>query len=225
MASKGAFVNRPLSFATPSFRGSRIRRDPSDLLGALWRSSCSAHRNVLCVWNWLNDIFPNSWNTGFDRTLRRSLPPFPQCGSRVFSRSVTGRNSSLPDTCHLHWREFPKAKQSNIRIMSPFHSQEWSISNFPCSLTLIITSYSVENLAFHSLLKWKMIILPILTTSLIHFRFRRFRECTFWTRVNSGGYLSSRFGEVNIRRYSPTLRRIILFHSIYNTSLIAIPGK
>ena len=29
-------------------------------------------------------------------------------------------------------------------------------------------------------------------------------------KVNSGGYLPSRFGEVNIHRYSPTLRRIIV---------------
>ena len=41
-------------------------------------------------------------------------------------------------------------------------------SNFPCSLTRNITSHSVENLALHSLLKWKIIILPILNTSLIH---------------------------------------------------------
>ena len=33
--------------------------------------------------------------------------------------------------------------------------------------------------------------------------------------VNSGGYLPSRFGEVNIHRYSPTLRRIIVL--VYTT--------
>ena len=53
--------------------------------------------------------------------------------------------------------------------MLPFHSQERSISDFLCSLTRNITSHSMKNLAFHSLLRWKMIILPILTTSLIHF--------------------------------------------------------
>ena len=31
-------------------------------------------------------------------------------------------------------------------IFSVFHSQEWSISNFPCSLTRNITSHSLENL-------------------------------------------------------------------------------
>ena len=43
------------------------------------------------------------------------------------------------------------------------------MSNFPCSLTRNITSHSMENLAFRSLLWWRRIILPILTTSLIHF--------------------------------------------------------
>ena len=41
--------------------------------------------------------------------------------------------------------------------------------NFPCSLTRNITSHSMKNLAFHSLLEWKMIILPILTTSPLPF--------------------------------------------------------
>ena len=50
-----------------------------------------------------------------------------------------------------------------------FHSQEWPISSFVCSLTTYITSHSMKNLAFRSLLRRKMIILPILTTSLIHF--------------------------------------------------------
>ena len=35
--------------------------------------------------------------------------------------------------------------------------------------------------------------------------------------VNSGGHLPSRFGEVNIHRYSPTLRRIIAL--VYTTQL------
>ena len=52
----------------------------------------------------------------------------------------------------------------------PFHSQEWSILNFPCSLTRNITPHSMKNVPFHSLLiRWKMIVLPILTTSHIHF--------------------------------------------------------
>ena len=45
-------------------------------------------------------------------------------------------------------------------------------SNFPCSLTRNMTSHSMKNLAFHSLLRWKMVVLPILTTSLIYFSFK-----------------------------------------------------
>ena len=42
-------------------------------------------------------------------------------------------------------------------------------------------SHSMENLAFHSLLRWKMIILPVLPTSLICFLNNRLGECTFWS--------------------------------------------
>ena len=37
----------------------------------------------------------------------------------------------------------------------PFHSQEWSSSNFSCSLNSNITSHSMKNLVFHSLLRLK----------------------------------------------------------------------
>ena len=61
------------------------------------------------------------------------------------------------------------ARQGTVSMtVWTFHSQEWSISNFLSSLARNITSYSMKNLAFHSLLRWKMIIIPILSTSLIH---------------------------------------------------------
>ena len=52
----------------------------------------------------------------------------------------------------------------------PFHSQEWSFSNFPCSPPeiLYITQY-----------KWKIIILPILTTSFIHFSLQSWENVLF----------------------------------------------
>ena len=56
------------------------------------------------------------------------------------------------------------------------------MSNFPSSPTRNITSHSKENLAFHSLLRWKMILIQILTTLLMHFLFRRLGECTFWAQ-------------------------------------------
>ena len=42
-----------------------------------------------------------------------------------------------------------------------FHSQQWSLPNSPCCLTRNITPHCMETLAFHSLLRWKIIILPI----------------------------------------------------------------
>ena len=52
----------------------------------------------------------------------------------------------------------PKSDQSQIHPLG--------------SLTRNITSHSMKNLAFHSLLRWNMIILPILTTSLHIFSLR-----------------------------------------------------
>ena len=42
-----------------------------------------------------------------------------------------------------------------------------------------ITSHSMENLAFHRLLRWNMITLPILTTSLIHFSLKGWENVLF----------------------------------------------
>ena len=59
------------------------------------------------------------------------------------------------------------------------HSQEWSMSNFPCSTTRNIPSHSMENLAFYSLFIWELIILMILTTSLVHFSFKERENVLF----------------------------------------------
>ena len=62
-----------------------------------------------------------------------------------------------------------------------FHSQEGSISNSPCSFTRNITPHSMKNLAFHSLLRWRMIYTtnshPLTYTCIL----KRLGECTFWT--------------------------------------------
>ena len=95
--------------------------------------------------------------------------PFIMAASTLQMKALT---SGAGNEDELH--EFG-AVSTISSVMPPFHSHEWSISNFPCSLTSNITSHSMENLAFHSLLRWKMIVLPILTTSLIHF-FERWWE-------------------------------------------------
>ena len=51
------------------------------------------------------------------------------------------------------------------------------MSNFSCSPTRNITLHSMENLAFHSSLRWEMIIWPILATSLIHCLSKMLGEC------------------------------------------------
>ena len=75
------------------------------------------------------------------------------------------------------------------------------MSKFPCSLTRNITSHSMENLAFHSLLRWKVIILQILATSLIQSLFERLGEYTFWAQEWKG----YRFGECTFWTSCPTV--------------------
>ena len=94
---------------------------------------------------------------------------------------------------NLTWGEAERGAQDRVRrkdivIYSTgdevdylFHSHEWSMSNFPRSFARNIKSHSMKNLGFHSLLRWKMSMLSILTTSLMHFLFKRLGECTFWT--------------------------------------------
>ena len=69
----------------------------------------------------------------------------------------------------------------------PFTPKSDQYQIFPADSPEIL-SHSMENLAFHSSIRWKMIILPILTMSLIHFSYKRLGECTLWTygsaRVN-----------------------------------------
>ena len=70
-----------------------------------------------------------------------------------------------------------------------------SISNFPCSLTRNITPHSMKNLPFHSLLRRKIIILPILTNSLIRFSLKGWENVLFEfgsERVSSSSQLQVR---------------------------------
>ena len=73
--------------------------------------------------------------------------------------------------CYLsaHVHAIVSRRSGKVFWSTAFHYQEWSISNFPCSLTRNITLHSMKNLAFHKLLRWKMIILPILATEFIRF--------------------------------------------------------
>ena len=63
----------------------------------------------------------------------------------------------------------------------PFHSQEWSIWKFPLQPHQKYYITQMKNLAFHSLLRWKMIMLPILAISLIPFSLKGWDSVTFWS--------------------------------------------
>ena len=56
----------------------------------------------------------------------------------------------------------------------------------PLALPEILHHTVKENLVFHCILKWKMNILQILTTSLMHFLFKTLGECTFWAQEWKG---------------------------------------
>ena len=55
------------------------------------------------------------------------------------------------------------------------------VSNFkfPLQPHPKITSHGMKNLAFHSLLRWKMIVIPIIRTSLIHFSIKGWENVLF----------------------------------------------
>ena len=59
-------------------------------------------------------------------------------------------------------------------------SLSWVINfKLPLSFTRNITSHSMKSLAFHSLTTWKIILLPIPTTALIHFSLKGWENVLF----------------------------------------------
>ena len=119
-----------------------------------------------------------------------------------------------------------------LQAISPgllFHSQEWSTSNFSCSLTRNIPSHSMENLAFHILLRSKMIILPTLTTSLIHFSLKGWENVLFELRSERGNLFlhrpnyTLRLLSINSGNYTDRARKYIvewtfLYSTLFNCS-------
>ena len=103
--------------------------------------------------------------------LTLSLPSSESIFSQLFKEKCICEVVRIGSTCVtiFHLSKLWKAKFSNcvmwyfwwrcigvrLIIHYPFHSQEWSISNFPCSLTRNIASHSMENLTFHKLTQMK----------------------------------------------------------------------
>ena len=102
--------------------------------------------------------------------------------------------------CSLRWKTIILSFSLHhlyISLYEPFHSQELSISNFPCCLTRNVTSHSMEELGFALLIQIKKWVYTINFSLLEHFslkrwesvlfelgrrceRVKRLGECTFW---------------------------------------------
>ena len=70
-----------------------------------------------------------------------------------------------------------------------FHSQEWSKSIFSCCVNKSITKHSMKNLAFHTLFRWRMIVLPILYSlhHLVYISLKRLGRMYFLRRETTRG--------------------------------------
>ena len=129
---------------------------------------------TILVWHWRHQ---------FD--LSQVYYARSECTSRKL------RSSSLSRLLAVRQKSLkPRLKSS--------HSKEWSISNFPYSLARNITSRSMKNLAFHSLLGSKIIILPINS----HHITCTLGECTFWTWEWKFDWQALRVGEASAYRPS-----------------------
>ena len=106
--------------------------------------------NKLCL---LGDLSPISLVLGWGR-----------CGQHLCRKFPLGITS---------WGE-PKFEFITQLSINPFTPESNQCQISPPASPEILASHSCkENLAFHSLLGWKIIILQILATSLIHFLFKR----------------------------------------------------
>ena len=127
----------------------------------------------------------NSWffvlpvNSMFDKP-NRSMP-FASRSHGLFTNAWKFKS-------HLVERRTSLGKNTRpLRALRPwpFHSQEWSSSNFSCSLASNFTSHSMKNVAFRSLLRWKMIALPNSHCSTYTFLYKGLGECIFKDGSNS----------------------------------------
>ena len=116
---------------------------------------------------------------------------------RFVNSQLDGRRyrAQYPQTC---WR-----RDRLDSCYQAFHSHERSISNLPCSLTRHITSQGMKNLTFHSLLRWKVILLWPLTTPPIQFSSKRVKPARNFTNLCYGLCCAS-------RRASPQFSRVFL---------------
>ena len=80
-------------------------------------------------------------------------------------------------------KNFDTGSFDDLAIFSTlaFTPESYQVQNFPCILTSNISSHTMKNLAFLSLLRWKTIGLPTSHCITNKFLYKRLGECTFWT--------------------------------------------
>ena len=113
---------------------------------------------VLVPWHYCVTTYP----------LRHSLPIFTEGGPRSPAPFVTGEGDGGGVGSIL---AFPHHLTLSLPRVINF--------KFPLQPHQNILSHSMKNLAFHSLLRWKMITLPILTSSLIDFSLKGWENILF----------------------------------------------
>ena len=98
------------------------------------------------------------------------------------------------------------------------------MSNSPSSPTRNTKSRSKENLAFHSLLRWKMIIIQILATSLMHFLLKGWENVLFELRSGRVNWNSRLSDAIHNYHSAELLGRFPLCKTAHtvNSSVVAV---
>ena len=112
-----------------------------------------------------------------------ALHAYPGSGSHLGNRPDWWSFWTKPYTPQVPPEVLPVDLLSSMKytdVVYHFHSQEWSSSNFSCSLTSHITSHSTKNLAFHSLLRLKDDSCTSSHYLTYTFLLKKLGECTFW---------------------------------------------
>ena len=112
------------------------------------------------------------------QTLQADLCYVKRCSCVVFSLKVRRK-----DLTNMHKSQPPPPLPLCPRMMLTLSLLRVINVKFPLQPTRNITSHSKESLAFHSLLRWKMIVIQILATSLMHFLFKGRENVLFELRA------------------------------------------
>ena len=120
-------------------------------------------------------VFASPWSTSLlpRNSLFLSFSSIPWAWT--YPRMVDCRNLQIRE-----WSRDEIFSPTQGWAFKPFYSQEWSNSNFSCSLTGNITSHSMKNLPFHSLLRLKDEYCTYSHFITYTFLLKMLGECTFW---------------------------------------------